>query len=134
MQLVGQGWLPMVVLPLVGRADALFALNGVTYLIFAAALSLIRGLPPREEDAAPLAGSLAEGVRFVWGQATLRALLVMITIVGVFGRSYVALLPVFARDMSASMQLAAPNALRGRGHHRGRSAAGPLGRTIGRIE
>ncbi|MGH2348333.1 MAG: MFS transporter, partial [bacterium] len=81
------------------RIYALFALNACTYLLYAAALSLIRGIPHHREPAASLLGSLGDGLRFVWSRPGLRALLTFITIAGVFGRSYIALMPVFARDV-----------------------------------
>ncbi|MGQ0568816.1 MAG: MFS transporter, partial [Armatimonadota bacterium] len=84
------------------RMDILFALNALTVLVFAGALSLIRGTPRAAGSHQSLVGSLTGGVRFVWAQATLRALLILVTIIGVFGRSYVALLPVFARDVLAT--------------------------------
>lgn len=90
-----------VVLGVLGseRIEALFALNAFTFLVNAGFLSLIRGLPRRAAAADSLLGSLGDGVRFVWAQTPLRALLVLVTIAGIFGRSYIALLPVFARDI-----------------------------------
>lgn len=90
-----------VVLGVLGseRIEALFALNAFTFLVNVGFLSLIRGLPRRAAAADSLLGSLGDGVRFVWAQTPLQALLVLITIAGIFGRSYIALLPVFARDI-----------------------------------
>lgn len=82
-----------------GRLAVLFAVNAATFLIFAGALALLRDVRQEPSRAQSLAGSLVEGVGFVWSRPALRALLVLITIAGVFGRSYVALLPVFARDV-----------------------------------
>ena len=81
------------------RIYVLFALNAVSFLVYAVNLSLILGVSHAREESATLLGSLADGARFVWGQPTLRTLLTLATIVGVFGRSYVALMPVFARDV-----------------------------------
>jgi predicted MFS family arabinose efflux permease len=81
------------------RIDLLFAINALTYLTFAVALSLIGRKPAPEHTSARVDVSVMDGVRFVLTQPTLRALLVLIAMVGVFGRSYVTLLPVFARDV-----------------------------------
>jgi MFS family permease len=79
--------------------DVLFAINALTYLTFAATLTMIdpRSAPARAT--ASTHASVMEGVRFVLSQPALRALLGLITVVGVFGRSYGTLLPVFARDI-----------------------------------
>ncbi|MDR7543465.1 MAG: MFS transporter [Armatimonadota bacterium] len=81
------------------RIYALFAVNGLTFLLFAGALSLLRDAPQEREAGASLVASVSDGVRFVWSRAPLRALLVLIAVAGVFGRSYLALMPVFARDV-----------------------------------
>ncbi len=81
------------------RIYVLFALNGLSFLIYAVNLSLIRGTSHARDASASLLGSLADGARFVWRQPTLRTLLGLTAIAGMFGRSYVALMPVFARDV-----------------------------------
>jgi len=81
------------------RVDVLFAINAATYLTFAVALSLIGGQPAPARAAAQVSASVMDGARFVLTQPPLRALLGLITMIGVFGRSYVTLLPVFARDI-----------------------------------
>ncbi len=93
-----------VLLGLIGTDGfyALFSINACTYMIYAGALSLIRGVPEHRAATAPLLGSLGDGLRFVWSRPSLRALLGFIAIAGVFGRSYVALMPVFARDVLAT--------------------------------
>lgn len=82
-----------------GRIYALFALNSLTFLINVAALSCIRVVPRHARTDASLFGSVTDGLRFVWSHPGLRSLLAMITVAGVFGRSYIALMPVFARDI-----------------------------------
>ncbi len=81
------------------RIDVLFAINALTYLIFAVALSLIGDRPAPARAAVRLNASVTDGARYVLTQPALRALLGLITMIGVFGRSYVTLLPVFARDV-----------------------------------
>ena len=81
------------------RIDVLFVINALTYLTFAVALSLIGRRPPSERGHTPVDLSVLDGVRFVLTQPTLRALLILLAMVGVFGRSYITLLPVFARDL-----------------------------------
>jgi MFS family permease len=82
-----------------GRLYVLFAVNGLTFLLFAGALSLLRDVPQQQETGASLMASVTDGVRFVWSREPLRALLALIAVAGVFGRSYLALMPVFARDV-----------------------------------
>jgi MFS family permease len=81
------------------RIDLLFTINALTYLAFAAALSMIGTRAGPSRPAARVDTSVTDGVRFVLRQPALRALLTLIAVVGVFGRSYVTLLPVFARDV-----------------------------------
>lgn len=81
------------------RIYALFALNSLTFLINVVALSFIPAVPRHARTDSSLFGSVTDGLRFVWGQPALRSLLVLITVAGVFGRSYIALMPVFARDI-----------------------------------
>lgn len=79
---------------------ACFALNAVSYLAVLVSLLRIR-LPPRER--APVTGArlehIAEGLRFVRGDAHVRALIVNTGLLSLFGFPFVVLLPVFARDV-----------------------------------
>lgn len=90
-----------VLLGLLGtdRIYALFGINALTFLLFAAMLSMLGNVPQERASEAPLVGSVAGGLQFVWNHAPLRALLVLVTVAGMFGRSYLALMPVFARDV-----------------------------------
>lgn len=81
------------------RIYALFTLNSLTFLINVVALSFICTVPRQARTDSSLFGSVTDGLRFVWSQPALRSLLVLITVAGVFGRSYIALMPVFARDI-----------------------------------
>lgn len=83
----------------IGEAGCFFV-NGISYLAVIAALLAIR-LPPQ---AAPrthqrMAGSLASGLKFVWGSQTIRGLLTIVTIASFFTMSYVALTTVFAEEV-----------------------------------
>lgn len=120
-----------------GRIYVLFALNSITFLINVVALSYIPSVPRQTRSDSPPFGSVTDGLRFVWGQPALRSLLVLITVAGIFGRSYIALMPVFARDIlhtdarGLGYLTAAPGvgvvfgatvlAARGAGGHRGRT-------------
>lgn len=82
-----------------GRIYALFALNSLTFIINVVALSFICTVPRHARADPSLFGSVTDGLRFVWSRPALRSLLVLITVAGVFGRSYITLMPVFARDI-----------------------------------
>lgn len=73
-----------------------FAVNAVSYLAVLASLFAMR-LPPRE--AAPPAGSawarLAEGLRYACRTAHVRNLLVLMSVSGFFGASYLTFLPAY---------------------------------------
>jgi hypothetical protein len=56
--------------------------------------------PPRTSTRSPWQG-LASGARYAWGQPSVRALLLAVAGVSLFGRSYTQLMPVFARDVLA---------------------------------
>jgi MFS family permease len=81
------------------RLWVLFGVNGLTFVIFAGMLALLGHIPQERTPDVPLVDSMARGLRFVWTHDALRALLVLVTVAGVFGRSYLALMPVFARDV-----------------------------------
>ncbi|MDR7417349.1 MAG: MFS transporter [Armatimonadota bacterium] len=81
------------------RIYILFGVNVFTFLAFLVALSMLGDVPQERAVPASLLGSVVDGLRFVWDRTPLRALLVVITVSGVFGRSYLALMPAFARDV-----------------------------------
>src|SRR5256886_524628 len=77
-----------------------FLLNGLSYLALLAAVRAMR-LPPRP-TAPPRTPLLAEahaGVRYAWGYAPVRAILLLLTVANLLGMPYQVLLPVFATDM-----------------------------------
>ncbi len=74
-----------------------FLLNGLSYLAVIAGLWAMQ-LPPRtiqRSVAAPLS-AMASGLRFVWHQVDLFALLLIALVYAVFGLSYATVLPAFA--------------------------------------
>ncbi len=119
------------------RVYLLFYLNGLSFGAVLLSLALLRDVPQRR--AAGGGGvwhHLREGLQYAWETPVTRSLIGLALVVSVFGRSYVALLPVFARDILAvgarglGFLLAAPGAgtvvgslilaARGEVRHRGR--------------
>jgi MFS family permease len=83
----------------VGEAGCFFV-NGVTYLVVILALLAIR-LPPQATPKTRLqvASSLMSGLRYIWGTRTIRALMAIVALSSFFTLPYIALMPVFARDV-----------------------------------
>ena len=80
---IGEGWC--------------FFVNGVSFLAVIAGLLMMR-VPPRERSprsASPLREVL-HGFRFAWNAAPIRALLLLIGVVSLFGMPYTVLMPIFA--------------------------------------
>ena len=79
-----------------------FYLNAGSDLVNLVLLLLIRvpAAPLRASTRSPWQG-LASGARYAWGQPSVRALLLAVAGVSLFGRSYTQLMPVFARDVLA---------------------------------
>ena len=79
---------------------ACFFLNGLSFLGVIAGLWMMR-LPPRA--AAPHIGStwqhVKEGLRYAASQRRIRILVMLLAVVGIFGWSYLVLMPAFARDL-----------------------------------
>lgn len=77
-----------------------FVVDAVSYLAVLAALLAMR-LPRRERarPAASLGRYVAEGVRYVFGFAPIRALLLLLALVSFAAMPYSVLLPVFAADV-----------------------------------
>lgn len=76
-----------------------FLLNALSYAFVPLALSRM-ALPPQPARAPrPVLDDLREGLLYVRGRATLVSLLVAAAGLSFFARSYIALLPVFARDI-----------------------------------
>jgi len=101
-----------------------FLLNGLSYLAVLAALRSMC-LPPHA-TAPPRTPVLAEahaGVRYAWGCAPIRAILLLLTVANLLGMPYQVLMPVFATDI-----------LHGDAHTLGRlTAASGVGAILGAL-
>jgi MFS family permease len=101
-----------------------FLLNGLSYLAVLAALRSMC-LPPHS-TAPPRTPVLAEahaGVRYAWGCAPIRAILLLLTVANLLGMPYQVLMPVFATDI-----------LHGDAHTLGRlTAASGVGAILGAL-
>jgi len=77
-----------------------FFVNGLSYLAIVTAYVAMR-LPvaPARVDRKPIWDETLEALRYVCGHRTLRAVVLLVTIVSLFGWPYSVLLPVFARDV-----------------------------------
>ena len=81
-------------------SGAAFAINAVSFV--AVLISLFRIDPDRLDRAEPLPrerGQALEGLRYVWGRADLRACLLLVAVVSLFGQNFRVVLPLFARDV-----------------------------------
>ena len=77
-----------------------FLLNGLSYLAVLAALLALR-LPPRPPaaPATPVLAGVREGVRYAWGFAPIRAMLLLLSAASLLGAPYQVLMPLFAADV-----------------------------------
>jgi len=84
---IGEGWV--------------FFWNGISYLAVLAALLAMRVAPtPRRADPAePVLHTLAAGLRYAFGFVPIRNVLLLLMGTSLVGYPYIALLPVFARDV-----------------------------------
>jgi predicted MFS family arabinose efflux permease len=77
-----------------------FAINAISFV--AVLISLFRIDPDRLDRAEPLPrerGQALEGLRYVWRRADLRACLLLVAVVSLFGQNFRVVLPLFARDV-----------------------------------
>jgi len=83
----------------IGEAGC-FLLNGVSFLPVILALLAIR-LPPRAAPDKPLrvVSNLIDGFRYVWNTRTIRGLMVIVAVASFLTLPYVALMPVFAKEV-----------------------------------
>ena len=79
---------------------AAFAINAISFV--AVLISLVRMDPARLDRAEPLPrerGQALEGLRYVWRRPELRACLILVAVVALFGQNFRVVLPLFARDV-----------------------------------
>jgi MFS family permease len=88
-----------VVLAAVGAAWC-FGLNGLSFVAVIVALSLMR-LPVAQSEVrtAPLLEQTMIGLRYVWNNPLIRAMILVVAVSSLFGSSYAVLLPAFAADV-----------------------------------
>jgi MFS family permease len=88
-----------VLLAWIGEAGC-FLVNGVTYSTVILALVAVR-LPQHTLSTHPIgvADSLIDGLRYVWGTTAIRALMAIVAVSSFLTLPYIALMPVFARDV-----------------------------------
>jgi MFS family permease len=81
-------------------SGAAFAVNAVSFV--AVLISLFRMNPDRLHRAEPAPakrGQALEGLRYVWSRADLRACLILVAVIALFGQNFRVVLPLFARDV-----------------------------------
>jgi MFS family permease len=79
---------------------AAFAINAVSFV--AVLISLFRMDSDRLHRPEPIPrkrGQALEGLRYVWGRADLRACLILVAVIALFGQNFRVALPLFARDV-----------------------------------
>ena len=79
-----------------------FLLNGLSYVAVIAALYAMRIAPHARAGGGPtepMARKLAEGFRYAFGFAPIRALLLLVAVVSLMGVPFTVLMPVFATDV-----------------------------------
>jgi MFS family permease len=85
-----------LVISIVGEATC-FLLNGLSFLGVIAALLAMK-IPRRSNEGMPksVLGGLAEGFRYSFGFPPVRALLILVALIGLVGMPYAVLMPIFA--------------------------------------
>jgi len=78
---------------------ACFYVNAASYLFVVAGLALMRVMPVERPAPSSALAALKEGFGYIFGNAGPRALVILIAIFGIFGFSFVTMMPVFARDV-----------------------------------
>jgi len=75
-----------------------FAVNGISFLAFVAAILIVQLKPAADRSAAPgdVWSDLLVGVRYVLGHGTIRALLIIIAVASIFGRGALEMMPALA--------------------------------------
>jgi MFS family permease len=80
--------------------DGCFYVNVVSYLAVLVALFFVR-IPPQDPNIAhaSVLRSLSEGLRYVRTESVIVTFLIVSSVYNIFGRSYITLLPVFAKEV-----------------------------------
>jgi MFS family permease len=88
-----------IVISLVGEATC-FLLNGISFLGVIAALLAMK-IPRKSRDGLPssVIHGLKEGFRYAFGFPPVRALLLLVALIGLVGMPYVVLMPIFAGEI-----------------------------------
>jgi MFS family permease len=78
-----------------------FLLNGISYLavIWALCAMRIKPIPKHGNGTTNVLLNLKEGVQYTMGFASMRAIVLLLAAVSLFGSSYMVLMPVFAKDI-----------------------------------
>jgi MFS family permease len=79
-----------------------FYINVVSDLICVAVLLPIKTRPPKIQQITSPWQNVAEGLRYAWHDDMVRRLLLTVASISLLGRAYVALMPIFARDIFQS--------------------------------
>jgi MFS family permease len=88
-----------VVIAVIGTGWA-FLINGASFAAVLVSLALLRTAELRPNARAPRGrGSFIEGLRYVWGRRDLKAILVMLFLIGTFGLNF----PIFISTMAVSV-------------------------------
>jgi MFS family permease len=103
--LIGPALAGILLAPL--GVGTLFFLNGVSFLAVIVALSFLRNVTSHsgEMPGSSLHASVMAVLGHTWKEQLLVVLLLLSALTAIFGRSYQALLPVFARDIWGSNEL-----------------------------
>jgi MFS family permease len=76
-----------------------FAINAVSFVAVLISLFRIDSAGLRRADPLPRKrGQALEGLRYVWGRPELRACLILVAVIALFGQNFRVVLPLFARD------------------------------------
>lgn len=75
-----------------------FALNAVSFVPVIWGLVLIDAAPARPRSAVAARRQVREGLRYVFGHPELRACMILVSVVALFGQNFRAVLPILARD------------------------------------
>ena len=79
---------------------ACFAINGVTYLAVILPLLFIHiPIKATTEDKVPIMGGMVDGLKYTWNSKVIRDLMFIVALASFLTLPYIALMPVFAKDI-----------------------------------